>query len=387
MQDSFYLFKRMILKKNLALWISLLFTFACSKEKNGELSVNYTLGENGRISISADANGAVSYRFSFESNAVFNQQSGEIEYQYPNRGAFTIGVWAFFDNESQDYTYTTIDVEITNASGSSSGINAIDESETVTVHEGFSLVWNDEFNYDGAPSDEKWHLQYIPIFNGGWANNEEQHYTTRRDNSFVSNGTLKIVAKRENYTYSNSQKNYTSARLNSKFDMQYGRIDVRAKLPASDGTWPAIWTLGSNINERGNFHGNTNGSVGWPACGEIDIMEQNGWDKTKVLGHFHWADTASGEYHNYGQSKTIDQLDVSSLTDYFHVYSLVWDRNSMKIYLDDALLVSMSNNGNNPYDNPHYLILNIAMGGVLGGNIPGSFSQDQMEIDYVRFYQ
>ena len=214
-----------------------------------ELSVSYTLGEDGRISISADADGAVSYRFSFESNAVYNQQSGEIEYQYPNRGEFTIGVWAFFDSESQDYTYTTIDVEITNASGSTGGINAIDESETVTVHEGFSLVWNDEFNYDGAPSDEKWHLQYIPIL-VEVGRIMKNNTTTRRDNSFVSDGTLKIVAKRENYTYSNSQKSYTSARLNSKFDMQYGRIDVRAKLPSSDGTWPAIWTLGTNINER-----------------------------------------------------------------------------------------------------------------------------------------
>ena len=116
-------------------------------------------------------------------------------------------------------------------------------------------------------------------------------------------------------------------------------------------------------------------------------MEQNGWDKTQVQGHFHWADTNSNEYQNYGLQKTIQQLGISSLTDNFHLYSLEWNRSSLKIYIDNKLLVSLSNTSNVPYDNPHYLLLNIAMGGVMGGNIPASFSQDTMEIDYVRFYQ
>ena len=107
----------------------------------------------------------------------------------------------------------------------------IDSSEELTSYSGYQLVWNDEFNYEGAPSDQKWHLQYIPIIEGGWANDEKQHYTTRRDNSFVSDGTLKIVAKKELYAYDGINKTFTSARLNSKFDIRYGRIDVRAKLP------------------------------------------------------------------------------------------------------------------------------------------------------------
>ena len=370
--------------------VLLFFNFACSKDNKGELNVNVTLGERGTIVVDANAEGAVNYRFSFGDNAVYNETTGQIEHQYSDQGTYTIGVWAFFDSQGEDYTYKTFEVEITTADGSQgsgSPVGAIDNSEDVTNYSGLTLVWNDEFNYSGAPLDSKWHLQYIPIFGGGWANNEEQHYTDRRDNSYVSDGTLKIVAKRESYIYAGSRKNYTSARLNSKFDMQYGRIDVSAKLPESAGTWPAIWTLGTNINERGNYHGNTAGSVGWPACGEIDLMEQNGWDKTQVQGHFHWADTNSNEYQNYGLQKTLQQLGISSLTDNFHLYSLVWNRSSLKIYIDNKLLVSLSNTSNVPYDNPHYLLLNIAMGGVMGGNIPASFSQDTMEIDYVRFYQ
>ena len=370
--------------------VLLFFNFSCSKDNKGELNVNVTLGERGTIVVDANAEGAVNYRFSFGDNAVYNETTGQIEHQYSDQGTYTIGVWAFFDSQGEDYTYKTFEVEITTADGSQgsgSPVGAIDNSEDVTNYSGLTLVWNDEFNYSGAPLDSKWHLQYIPIFGGGWANNEEQHYTDRRDNSYVSDGTLKIVAKRESYIYAGSRKNYTSARLNSKFDMQYGRIDVSAKLPESAGTWPAIWTLGTNINERGNYHGNTAGSVGWPACGEIDLMEQNGWDKTQVQGHFHWADTNSNEYQNYGLQKTIQQLGISSLTDNFHLYSLEWNRSSLKIYIDNKLLVSLSNTSNVPYDNPHYLLLNIAMGGVMGGNIPASFSQDTMEIDYVRFYQ
>ena len=322
---------------------------------------------------------------------MFNNTSGTIEYTYTNKGTYTIAVWAFFDTENSSYTYQTVTVEITNAEGTIINGNPdsgyIDTSETVTEYSGYTLVWNDEFNYDGAPLDSKWHLQYIPLFNGGWANGEEQHYTTRRDNSYVSNGTLKIIAKRESYTYNGSRKEYTSARLNSKFDMQYGRIDVRAKLPSVGGTWPAIWTLGTNVNEVGNYHGDSAGSVGWPACGEMDIMEQNGWEKSNVQGNFHWADAQTSEYATYGLEKSISALGISDLTTNFHIYSLVWTASSMKILIDNKGLVELSNTANVPFDNPHYLLLNIAMGGNLGGNIPNEFDQDSMEIDYVRFYQ
>lgn len=262
----------------------------------------------------------------------------------------------------------------------------IDSSEESTIYSGYQLVWNDEFNYEGAPSDEKWHLQYIPIIDGGWANDEKQHYTTRRDNSFVSDGTLKIVAKKELYAYEGVNRAYTSARLNSKFDIRYGRIDVRAKLPVSKGTWPAIWTLGTNIGEVGNYYGTSDGNVGWPECGEIDIMEQNGTNKQLLYGTFHWSDSG-GQQDSFGLIKDISSLNVSNLSTEFHLYSLIWTSASLKIYVDNFLVSSIENTASVPFDNPHYLLLNLAMGGTLGGVVPGTFEEDKMEIDYVRFYQ
>ena len=246
----------------------------------------------------------------------------------------------------------------------------------------YQLVWGDEFDYEGAPSADKWHFQIEPITDSGWANNELQHYTNRLDNALVSDGTLKIVAKREDYTYGGMSKEFTSARLNAKFDFTYGKVEVRAKLPAAAGTWPAIWTLGSNIDEKGNYFGDSRGSVGWPHCGEIDIMEQYGGNKSETLGTFHWHDTGTNAYATYGLKKSI-----TGLTEKFHNYVLVWDADRMDIYVDNTLVVRMNNTENVPFDNPHYLLLNVGMGGSLGGPVPASFEQDQMEIDYVRIYQ
>jgi beta-glucanase (GH16 family) len=249
------------------------------------------------------------------------------------------------------------------------------------IGEDLTLIWSDEFNYEGSPDIDKWHHQTIAPNNGSWWNGELQHYTDRLENSSVNNGTLKIKAKKEQYEFDDSSKSYTSARLNSKFSFRYGRIDVRAKLPKGAGTWPAIWTLGANINEIGNYFGDQFGNVGWPACGEIDIMEQNGWNKNNVIGHLHWEDN-SGQYKNQGDTKSIENS-----YDEFHTYSLVWDSSKISILLDDNTFFSMANTSNNPYDNDHYLLLNIAVGGNLGGDVPSNFSEEIMEIDYVRIYQ
>lgn len=244
------------------------------------------------------------------------------------------------------------------------------------------LIWSDEFNYEGRPDSSKWHHQTFAPNGGSWFNGELQHYVDKENTTYVTNGTLKIVARKESYTTQNSTKEYTSARLNSKFDFKYGRIDVRAKLPSGAGTWPAIWTLGSNINEAGNYFGDSRGSVGWPACGEIDIMEQNGWDKTRSYGYFHWANTQTGEYQNTGTTTYI--ADSSSE---FHLYSLIWDETKMQILLDNVVFMELPNEASNPFDNPHYLLLNIAIGGNLGGEVPANFPNQVMEVDYVRIYQ
>ena len=299
----------------------------------------------------------------------------------------TITLILGYDLTNQTETYYFIDnLEFSARADLQIDPQNIDVSEDITVYDDYQLVWNDEFNYEGTPSSEKWHHQYIPLFNGGWANDEKQHYTARLDNSFVSEGTLKIVAKREDYTYEGSRKSFTSARLNSKFSFLYGRIDVRAKLPTSQGTWPAIWTLGTNIGELGNYYGTTDGNVGWPSCGEIDIMEQEGGNKQILYGTFHWAG-GGGQPASYGLTKDISSIGITNVTSTFHLYSLIWNSSSIKVMVDNILIAELANTGAVPFDNPHYLLLNIAMGGTLGGTVPGSFSEDTMEIDYVRFYQ
>ena len=246
-----------------------------------------------------------------------------------------------------------------------------------------NLVWNDEFDVDGRPDTDKWHHQTYAPNGGSWFNGELQHYVNKASTTYVSEGTLKIVAKKEPYTTQNRRKEYTSARLNSKFSFKYGRVDVRAKLPGGEGTWPAIWTLGTNIDEAGNYYGSRDGSVGWPSCGEIDILEQNGWDKSQVYGYFHWGNPLNqGAYENAGTTTR-----VNNTTTEFHIYSLIWDENEMKIAVDDVVFFTLSNNPTNPYKNRHYLLLNIAVGGNLGGNVPTSFNTEIMEVDYVRVYQ
>ena len=253
-----------------------------------------------------------------------------------------------------------------------------------------NLVWFDEFNDDGnfytsginSPEISKWHHQIHPPNGHSWFNGEHQHYTNRIENSSVSNGTLRIKSKKETYTYNGSTKEYTSARINSKFSFLYGRVDIRAKLPSSSGTWPAFWTLGNNINEYGNYFGDTYGDVGWPACGEIDIMEQNGWDKSQLIGHLHWGDTQNGNYENFGT--TTEVINASSS---YNIYSLEWTKDYIAILINNIPFLETHNTEGMPYDNPHYLLLNIAMGGNLGGSIPESFTEDFMLVDYVRVFQ
>ena len=255
------------------------------------------------------------------------------------------------------------------------------EEPTVTKY-GMTLVWEDEFDYDGALNANKWHHQVIPIMGTSWANGEVQHYTNREENSYVSDGTLKIVAKKEQYNFSGNTKSYTSARLNTKYAFQYGRVDISAKLPAEQGTWPAFWTLGANIDERGNYHGNTYGSVGWPKCGEIDIMEQNGWDKDNLIGHLHWGNIQTSQYQNVGGTKRVQNTATE-----FNLYSLVWTKDEIRILFNNEEFFSRAIDNSMPYRFPHYILFNIAMGGNLGGTIPPNFTTATMEVDYIRIYQ
>ena len=231
------------------------------------------------------------------------------------------------------------------------------------------LVWEDDFNTDGAPDSTKWtyDLGTTDIFgNTGWGNQEAQSYTDNAENVIVEGGSLKITAKKEG-------NDYTSARIKTQglYDFTYGRVEVRAKLPASQGTWPAIWMLGSN-----------HPTAGWPYSGEVDIMEQRGDDKERVLGTSHWYNTAGSNNASYGESTAVENPSTE-----FHLYTVEWTEGAVKIFLDDVKYYELTNSADLPFNADFYLILNVAMGGTLGGDIDPSFTQDTMEIDYIKVFQ
>ena len=189
----------------------------------------------------------------------------------------------------------------------------------------YQLIWSDEFNQEEKRLDSsKWFLETIAPNNGSWYNNELQHYTDRIDNAYVSNGTLKIVAKKEEFQSSGTTKLYTSARLNSKLSFTYGKVEVSAKLPRGKGTWPAIWTLGSNFE-----------TVTWPACGEIDIMEQLFEDFEMVQCAVHTPDT-------YGDNTIVKQINVTDVTENFHTYGLEWTKKTSSFMLMETIISRMN---------------------------------------------
>jgi len=233
-----------------------------------------------------------------------------------------------------------------------------------------NLIFEDDFKVNGEPDESKWGYD-IGTGDNGWGNQESQYYTDRSDNVVVENDNLKIIAKKENF----QGASYTSARLKTqdKFDFTYGRLDVRAKLPKGGGTWPAIWMLGANFPE-----------VGWPNCGEIDIMEHVGNDPGSIQSALHNPDS-------FGNTKYKKSTDITDESDTYHVYSMIWSEEQISFYLDGArfyIYRPESRNSNTwPYDKAQFLILNVAMGGTLGGDIDPTFTSSAMEIDYVRIYQ
>lgn len=223
------------------------------------------------------------------------------------------------------------------------------------------LAWEDNFDTDGAPDSANWTYD---LGAGGWGNGEAQTYTNNAENVIVEGGLLKITAKAEG-------GGYTSARLKSEdlYEFTYGRVEVRAKLPAAIGSWPAIWMLGAD------YATNT-----WPACGEIDIMEQTGQDKNTILGTLHYPGVSPGGGNSGSTS-------VPTSTTEFHNYTVEWTPDVIKFLVDDNVYHSFANTGSTPFNNDFFLILNIAMGGTLGGTIDPAFTETTMEIDYVRVYQ
>ena len=248
------------------------------------------------------------------------------------------------------------------------------------------LVWSDEFDSTTPQviDNTKWYHQTFGPNGGRWFNNEEQHYTDRLENSYLENGNLNIVAKAENFTQDGVTLGYTSARLNSKFAFTYGRVDVRAKLPEGDGTWPAIWTLGKNINETGAYWQTQGfGSTAWPACGEIDIMEHG-------LGAINHVSSAIHTPSSFGATINYQSFILNDVANNYHVYSVNWSPNQITFLIDDVGFYTynpvVKDADTWPFDNEQYILLNIAMGGI-SGSIDPAFIESNMIIDYVRVYQ
>ncbi len=239
------------------------------------------------------------------------------------------------------------------------------------------LVWADEFNYTGLPDSNRWAYN---TGNGcpdvcGWGNNELQYYTSRLQNARVQKGRLIIEAKKED----TANMHYTSARLvtKNKGDWQYGRVEVKAKIPAGRGMWPAIWMLPTKW-EYGN----------WPNSGEIDIMENVGYWPDSALSTVH-----TGAYNGMLNTQKTAGIHRNGLSKQFHVYAMEWQADSICFFIDKVKYNVFKNDHTGiaawPFDKSFHLLLNIAVGGNWGGKfgVDDAIFPQKMEIEYVRVYQ
>ena len=258
------------------------------------------------------------------------------------------------------------------------GQSAQNSGSTTPPAHRYQLVWSDEFNgaNGSAPDPTKWQ---ILTGGNGWGNNELEYYTARPQNLQVSGGNLVITAAKEDYTGPDQvTRHYTSARLQTKgpFSQTYGRFEARIKIPKGQGVWPAFWMLGNDID-----------TLGWPACGEIDIMENIGKEPAINHGSLHGPGYAPG---NVTAGYTIP---TGALSDDFHMYAAEWEEQQIRFYVDSTLYATFTP-ANLPagspweFNKPFFLLLNVAVGGDWPGS-PDETTQfpQQMLVDYVRVYQ
>ena len=247
-----------------------------------------------------------------------------------------------------------------------------DTDETQTVVNFTELVMSDEFDTDGVIDNSIWSYD-IGTGENGCGNNELQYYTDRPENISVQNGILIIKAEKESFEGSS----YTSAKIitKAKFEQKYGRFEARIRLPYGQGLWPAFWLLGNNIDE-----------VGWPNCGEIDIMEYRGQNPSIVLGTLHGPGYSGGNSITKSYDLVNDRFDTG-----FHVFGIEWGPEYINFYVDDVLynqLTPSDVTGDWVYDHPFYILINLAVGGGFVGS-PNSetvFPQTML-VDYVRVYK
>jgi len=242
------------------------------------------------------------------------------------------------------------------------------------------LTWSDEFNApDGTPPDP---AKWIGATGGnGWGNHELEYYTTSLRNAHLEHGSLLIEAFQEPYTGADGvSRHYTSARLKTsgKFSQAYGRFEARIKLPIGKGIWPAFWLLGDDI-----------GAVGWPKCGEIDIVENLGSEPSIAHGTIH----GPGYSGDHGIGSPYVLPDSKRFTDDFHIFAVEWEPQEIRFYVDDSLYATrrpsdLPSGAHWVYDHPFFIILNLAVGGNWPGNPDASTQFPQkMLVDYIRVYE
>lgn len=237
------------------------------------------------------------------------------------------------------------------------------------------LVWSEEFNYNGLPDSGKW------AYDTGYLRNHEmQYYTNKRlENTEVKDGFLTITARNDSMKRGDKIYPITSGDINThgKADWTYGRFEVRAKIPSSLGTWPAIWMLGSDIS-----------NTGWPACGEIDMMEHVGYMPDTLHFNVH-----TEKYNHVKKTNKGVKIPYRQPYKDFHVYAIEWFKDHIDWYLDERKVFTFNNEGTGnaawPFDKPQFIILNVAFGGDWGGQkgVNVQSLPQAMVVDYVRVYQ
>ncbi|ELR70568.1 laminarinase [Fulvivirga imtechensis AK7] len=366
------------MKKSLIAVLLFLFASACGEDKPTEelvppsnlvVTVEANNEGSGLVTFHASADNTNYYSYYFgEGNGgdePIISNDGKAAFTYSVSGTYVVTVQAHATAE----VFVSVEKEVVVEVEEKSDDIPATGYTTPESYEGMDLVWQDEFNGSGISSD--WTFE-IGTGSNGWGNNELQYY--RQENTEVRDGYLIITAKKESF----QGQEYTSSRIitKDKQTFQYGRIDIRAALPKGKGIWPALWMLGSDFS-----------TVGWPACGEIDIMEMiggTGKDNT-VHGTVHWQN--AGEYASYGGHYT---LSSGILADEFHVFTIIWDASSITWYIDDIKYheIDITPAELSEFRNDFFFIFNVAV----GGNWPGSpddsttFPQ-RMVVDYVRVFQ
>lgn len=367
-----------IISKLLLLSLVCGLSFSCDEDDSGddgvvlptslEFTTDISTDGSGEVTVNATAEGALYYNVYFgetSNESPIRTDDGTATHEYLASGTYNIKVQAHTGPSTYISETKAVTVEV---AGTNEGYT------TPESYEGMTLVWQDEFNGTSL-NESDWTYE---IGGHGWGNNELQYY--RRENTSVQNGFLTITAKKE--TFQGSA--YTSSRLitKGKQTFQYGRIDIRAKLPKGQGIWPALWMLGENIS-----------TVGWPKCGEIDIMEMIGGgtnninDRT-VHGTLHWDD--GGHVCTCDKPNSSHVLSSGAFNDKFHVFTIIWDETQIRWFMDDILFntINITPAHMTEFHEEFFFIFNVAV----GGNWPGppantTVFPQQMVVDYIRVFQ